>query len=489
MSDLRAHKCGICVTHTLHDCYGCEDSLSHRGQEVTGIYGQATDGKIFCLKWLGPPRRRFDLLDMHKIFPPGRDFHTFGGHNRYATTGEKDARKLLEAGHPHVIGGEVEDRGDHLIIRDAEMAIIHNGEVPPAYLADIGSPALRTNCDSERLLHFIRQHGPEETLRLIPGAYTLAYADIRTNKTIVLRDRTGIRPGVLGQKDNKYVVASEDIAFRKNGARLIEDLEPGSIYYLYPDGRCGIKRQVSLGPRHLCFFELHYFAHAGSTIDGIPVQYVRHLLGQQLARRFPFPKADLVTYLPRCPEPAALAYATSLGLPFANLFYKQHQERSFIGSTVADRRESIKRNLHLLPQLEILYLISENPVVCSTLEYLRGKTVVLIDDSTVRGNNGVRARRILKAAGVKRVILLTITPPVGIIGADRINRGCPYGVDTPPDTTDFVSRGRTEAQISRKLGMTTRQLPLADLVQVYRQIGRNIDDFCTFCIGGPRPFE
>ncbi len=488
MSDLVQCKCGICVTHTLHDCYNFLYSLSHRGQEVTGIYGQATDGKIFCLKWLGPPKRVFDLTDMHKIFSTGREFHTFGGHVRYATQGEKIPRQLLESGHPHVIGGEIEDHGDHLFISNAEMALIHNGEVAAEHLGSIDCRRITTDCDSERLLHFIRQNGPDQTLRTIPGSYTLAYVDIRTSKTIVLRDQTGIRPGVLGQKDNMFVMASEDIAFRKNGARLIEDLEPGSIYYLYPDGRCGPHRQVAVGSHHLCFFELHYFSHPGSTVDGIPIHNIRRLLGQALARRFPFPGADLVTYLPRCPEPAALAYAAELGLPFANIFYKANQERSFIGSTPRSRRESIKRNLNLLPSLEITYMISENPIVYNSRSFLKGKTVIVIDDSIVRGNNSRRVKEILcQEAGVKKVIFLSYTPPVGIIGSDGLPRGCNFGVDMHPEGA-FISRNRSEDQICQALHMTVRQLPLADLAAVYHQFGRSLDDFCTFCIGGPRPF-
>ncbi len=487
MSDLLQCRCGVCVTHTLHDCYGFLDALAHRGQEVTGIYGQATDGKIFCLKWLGPPKRVFDLTDMHKIFSTGQDFHTFGGHVRYATRGEKDPRRLLVAGHPHVIGGEIEDRGDHLFIANAEMALVHNGEINPIHLAAAAGTATRTECDSERLLHVIRKQGPEETLRKIPGAFTLAYADIRTNKTLVLRDRTGIRPGVLGQKDNKYVMASEDIAFRKNGARLIEDLEPGSLYHLYPDGRCGPQRGIATGPRRLCFFELHYFSHPGSTIDGIPIQFVRRLLGQELARRFPFPGADLVTYLPRCPEPAALAYATALGLPFANIFYKANQERSFIGSTTQSRRQSITRNLNLLPSLEVTYMISENPIVYNTREFLRGKSIIVIDDSIVRGNNSRRVYEICRQAGVKRLTFLSYSPPVGIIGDDGNPRGCCYGVDMHPDSK-FISRGRSEEAISRALHMTVRQLPADALAEVYHQIGRDVSDFCTFCIGGSEPF-
>lgn len=481
--------CSICVGHTLQGCHDLSNSQKHRGREATGIGAQGADGKITCVKSIGPPRGLFDLVDMHDLFPRQAGFHTFWGHTRYATQDEKDPRALLLASHPHVIGGDVEDHGDHLIITNADMALVHNGEVDPRYLLGIPTEhLLKTRCDSEKLLHYLAWRGPEETLRRIPGAYTLAFADSRTNLTTVLRDRHGIRPGVLGQKDGKHVIASEDIAFSENGARLIADLEPGSLYHLYPDGRCEPRRVVTGSPRRLCFFEIQYFSHTGSIVDGIPIQYVRGLLGRQLARRYPFPKVDLVTYLPRTPESAARAYADELGLPFAKVFYKPNSERSFIGSTTGSRQQSIRRNLHLLPFLEITNLPG-NSILCVSREFLRGKTVLVEDDSLIRGNNGERAQKLLQEAGVAEIILATHTPPVGIVGADGASRGCNYGVDMHPDTTEFVSRGRTEAQISEAMGMTVRQLPLADVAEVYRQIGRNIDDFCTFCVGGPRPFE
>jgi len=115
-------KCGICVAHTLHDVYSFIKSLQHRGRECCGIFAFG-ENNIDVIKWVGNVSR-VDLIDLHKIFPAHK-YHTYGAHVRYATKGRED--KILEDAHPHVIGGEIDNRGDHIIIRNCDAAIIHNG--------------------------------------------------------------------------------------------------------------------------------------------------------------------------------------------------------------------------------------------------------------------------------------------------------------------------------------------------------------------------
>ena len=152
--------------------------------------------------------------------------------------------------------------------------------------------------------------------------------------------------------------------------------------------------------------------------------------------------ADLVTYLPRCPEVAARSFAKKRELPFEPVFYKMRGERSFQGSTAGERKESIGQNLHLLPGMN---------------KKLRGKTVILLDDSIVRGNNSKRARDLLhEEAQVKKAYLVSYTPPIGIIGDDGVPRGCTFGVDMPPDPKpgeEFIARNRTIEEISEAMEM------------------------------------
>ena len=224
------HNCGLCVAHTLHDSYSFIRSLQHRGREAAGI-AAVGDARIDVIKWQGGVDR-FDVTDLHKILP-SPNYHTYMAHVRYATRGRKD--QILEDAHPHVVGGEVEFRGNHVLISNCELAAVHNGQVEREFYAAVPSDRVSASCDTEALLHLYRQRGEYDLLSEVPGAYTIAIADTRKRDVIVVRDRSGIKPGVLGWKDGKFGVASEDIAFRKNGGEFIEDLE--SWRHLLPDTR------------------------------------------------------------------------------------------------------------------------------------------------------------------------------------------------------------------------------------------------------------
>lgn len=471
MEDVVRHNCGFCVAHTLHDAYSFLRSLQHRGREAAGI-AAVGEGRIDVIKWAGGVDK-FDITDLHKIFP-SPSYHTYMAHVRYATRGRKDA--ILSDAHPHTLGGQVERRGNHILIRDCEMAAVHNGQVDLSHVDDLDLSRMQSTCDTEALLYLYRRDGEQKFLRTIPGAYSMAIADYRKRDVIVMRDRTGIKPGVLGWKDGKYGVASEDIAFRKNGGEYIEDLEPGSVYYLSPEGDYSKESLVEPDVRH-CFFEWNYVADVDSIMNLISARRVRETLGEVLAEEFQPNDAELVTYLPRCPEVAARRYAQKAKLPFEPVFYKMRGERSFQGSTAQDRKRSIDENLHLLPGLQ---------------QHLTGKTVILIDDSIVRGNNSVRATQLLIDAGVKKVYLVSYTPPIGIIPADGVPRGCMFGVDMPPDPPageGFIARGRDQAQISEAMGLPVVYVSVAGMHRAFSRLGLESGQLCTYCIGGAHPYS
>ena len=473
MSEEIGHNCGLCVTHSLRDAYLFIQSLQHRGREATGIAAIGNE-RIDVVKWKGPVNT-FDLTDLYKIFP-SHDYHSYMAHVRYATRGRKD--QILKDAHPLVIGGKEENRGNHILIRDCELVGVHNGQVNEEYLGEVDKDTLRTGCDTEALLHFFRNKGEEEFLKQIPGSYTIAIADRRRKDIVVLRDRTGIKPGVLGWKDGKYGMASEDVAFRKNGGEFIEDLDPGSVYYLTPEGNFRKQRVTESRIAH-CFFEWNYLSDYESVLNGISVRKARELLGKILAEEFHPDDADLVTFLPRCPEAAARSYARKTGIPFMPLFYKMRGERAFQGSTVDDRKKSINENLHLSPR------INELPIK----EFLKGKSIISIDDSMVRGNNSKRERNLLyEIAGAKKVYHVNYTPPIGIVGKDGVPRGCMFGVDMPPDD-NFIARGRTQEEISDEMNMPVVYISLEGMLKVYKELGISEENLCTYCIGGRHPFE
>ena len=471
MSEEVRHNCGFCVAHTLHDAYRFIRSLQHRGREATGI-AAVGDGRIDVIKWAGGVDR-FDVTDLHKIFPSPR-YHTYMAHVRYATRGRKD--QILEDGHPHVVGGEPEFRDNHILISDCEMAAVHNGQVEREYYGEVTPEQLKTTCDTEGLLRLYRQCGEYEFLRQVPGAFAMAIADRRKRDVIAIRDRTGIKPGVLGWKDGKYGVASEDIAFRKNGGEFIEDLEPGSLYYLTPEGDYSRTNLFDPAPAY-CFFEWNYITDVDSIINGVSVRRIRETLGEVLVEEFHPGHVDLVTYLPRCPEVAARSYAKKAKIPFEAVFYKMRGERSFQGTTSTDRQKSIGENLHLLPGMA---------------QALKGKTVILLDDSIVRGNNSRRARDLLyEGCQVKKAYLVSYTPPIGVIGVDGIPRGCMFGVDMPPQPPpgdEFIARGRTQEEISLEMKMPVVYLSLAGMLKAFKKAGIPENQLCTYCIGGGHPF-
>jgi len=455
------------MAHTLHDTYSFMDSLQHRGREAGGIAALGY-GRIDVIKWKGTVDR-VDLEDLYKIFP-SPSYHSYLGHIRYATRGRKD--EILEDAHPHVIGGKIQNRKNHILITDCDMAIVHNGQVDRKYMEGIDKSVLKTGCDTEALLHFFKERGEHEILKKIPGAYTMAIADKKRKDVIVLRDRTGIKPGTLGLKDGKYVVVSEDIALRKNDGETIENLEPGCVYYLKAEGGY-TKKKVVEPKRASCFFEFNYISHADSVIDRVSVRALREAIGEQLAEEFNPSDVEMVTFLPRCPKPAAINFSKKINKPFVPIFYKLRGERAFQGSTPDDRKNSIEENLHLLPNAK---------------NKLKGKIVVVIDDSTVRGNNLRREKELLEEAEVKKCYHVNYTPPIGIVGEDGVPRGCMFGVDMPPDD-NFIARNRTAEEISEKIGIDVHYMSIEGMLKAFEKIGLRKDELCTFCIGGKHPFE
>lgn len=359
---------------------------------------------------------------------------------------------------------------------NCDAVIVHNGQVNQEYLALPENCRLNTTCDSEALLNKYMISDEKEIIKSIPGAYSLAIASKNSRNVIVLRDKAGMRPGALGWKDGKYIAASEDIAFVKNGGRFIEDLEPGYTYYLFPEG--GYKRE-KIAEKNLkhCFFEYNYISNADSVIDGVSVRRLREVLGIELAKEFPL-DADIVTFLPRCPEVAARNYAEKLGIEFAHIFYKTRGERSFLGSTSEERKQSISNNLYVLPRIKGRDI----------KEFLKGKTIVIIDDSTIRGNNSKRAVEILKQeADIKKIYFINYTPKIGIIPEDGIPRGCLYGVDMPPED-NFIARNATSEEISEAIGAEVLFMSKEGMLNVFEKLGIPKENLCYFCIGGAKPF-
>ncbi|MBN2101913.1 MAG: hypothetical protein JW716_03515 [Candidatus Aenigmarchaeota archaeon] len=479
MSEFIGHNCGIAITYTLHDAHNFLYSLQHRGRDAAGI--AAVGDTIDILKWQGSVKR-FDLAELHKHFPDGR-YQYFIAHNRYATRGRKD--RVLQDAHPHHIGGKVTDYGTYIIVRGAKKAIVHNGQIETESL-NIDKSRLMSGSDSEALLHYYDKHGThgeERVLQDIPGSYSAIIADTSREGAIVIRDRYGIRPAALGWKDNKFVAASEDIAIRKNGGSFREDIKPGSVYYLYPDGKYDFEQIIKSPYLALCKFEQLYLADPESVIDGIPVIVVQQQMGTMLARESP-KDADIVSFAPRRSEAAARAYANELGLPFVHLLTKESALRSFQGPYQKEREEAIQRNLHLLnpPYFERRGDIRRE---------FKGAITDIVDDSIIRGTVGSTIAALVKPLDIIPR-LRSYTPYIGRIRKDGVKTGCYDGVDMPPEETadhKFVARGRNSRGISKAIGMDTRALSVRGMKSAFRKAGMDPNNLCTFCIGGRHPYR
>ncbi len=474
VNDLR-HNCGFCVAYSLHDAYKMVRNLQHRGRDAVGV-ACIGPNRIDVIKWAGEANR-FDLDDLQDLFP-AHMYHTYMGHVRYATRGRKD--KILQDAHPHVMGGRVETHEGFVVIRNCDAAVVHNGQVDTKYLNGFDPGCLTSGCDSEAILYRYKDILERQFIREVPGAFSMAIADKERKDVMVMRDMFGVRPAAIGRKDGKYVIASEDRAIDKIGGDFVANLEPGAISYMTPEGNIRIDQVVQSPGLSHCFFEWNYLAHKKSTMDDLFVDLLRRNLGRRCAQEFPFVhERAVVTYLPRCPKPAAEAYAHALGLPLIPAFLKMRGERSFLGATQEDRNISIKKNLYLN----------------STYAHmLKGAFVIVLEDSTIRGTNSARAAQLLEEAGAEYSTLINYTDMIGIFNESGGLSGCTEGVDMPP-SDNFIARdtegnrNRTWDEISELVGIDVCYLKAEAMLEEYAKLGMDPNNLCTKCIGGPDPFE
>jgi amidophosphoribosyltransferase len=479
MSDDTQENCGIVLAHSLHDTYRMIDALNNRGRDAAGIAGVRTDGKVDAIKWEGSPRA-FSLDTLHGLFSDSdKQYMYFFGHVRYATRGRKD--KLLHDAHPHVIGGNKEQRRGHIIIRDADAGIVHNGQTDKDFIYGlVDNKNFETDCDTEAFLHFFHEYGIRETMEQLPGSYSCVIFDnsIDNQKTVALRDRHGIMPCWLGYKDGKYIVSSEDNAIYDVGGKPIREVSPGEAIVIDKNGQIKFEQVVSPVPR-FCFFMFQYFMHENSTFAGIRIADFRRNLGYQLYSELPINDIDIVTYAPRAPKFTAHGYAERLARKnkvdyekvFKEMLYKPRDERSFLQPDQIQRTNSIGSNLFVFDNINV-----EN------------KTVGIIDDSIVRGVVSKKAVELVKGLGAKKVYYISATPPIGP-EINGVKHGCYYGVDINPYSNEFAIRlyGSPEG-IGKEIGAEVFYMSHKGLFKVFRDFNLQENMLCSHCIGGPKPF-
>ena len=421
-------------------------ALQHRGQESAGI--AVSDGEsVHMEKGMGLVSQVFNEEKLAAL--PG---HMGIGHTRYSTTGASVLRNAQPIYCQSKVGEIAVAHNGNLINADAiRQRLIASGET------------LDTTADSEVIARLMVRHlqqlTPEEavsaTMQELEGAY--ACVVLTPNLVIGFRDPNGVRPLVVGKVRGGIVMASESCAFGPIGAEIIRELEPGELAVVDEDGLRFAQAAPSKRPA-MCLFEFIYFARPDSNIYGNTLYGVRERMGEQLAREHPV-DADIVVPVPDSGIPAALGYSEQSGIPYREGMTKsRYIHRTFIQPDPTMRKLGVRMKL--------------TPLV----EHLRGKRIVLVDDSIVRATTTTQIVRMLFEAGAREVHVRITAPP--------IMHPCFYGIDMA-SKGELAAAIMTIEQIRAKIGATT--LGYLSLDGACAAAGRSRDHFCHACFTGEYP--
>lgn len=432
------------------------NALQHRGQESAGIIAFNQNNQASLMRDMGLVNQIFTEDNLQAL-----EGYLSLGHVRYSTTG-----------HSEVCNAQP------ITISDSKyktLALAHNGNLTNAdelrkNLVQKGKKII-SNADSELLIHLIKEELAQaqnefEILQALKsgltqakGAFSLSIA-LGGEYLVGVRDLHGIRPLVLGKISGGLVLASETCALDIVGAEFVREIEAGEIILIDKNLQTKSLFLSEIKPK-FCLFELIYFARPDSLMQNIQVNAYREELGKQLACTTPIPpNADLVIGVPDSGTPAAIGYAQASGVSFANgLIKNRYIGRTFIQPTQAIRQLGIKLKLNPLPSV------------------IKGKIIIVIDDSIVRGNTPNKLVKLLKEAGAKEVHLRISSPP--------ILWGCFYGIAMKDH--ELIARrlnGDIEA-IRNEIGADS--LAYLDLENALKITSQNPQNFCTACFNGDYP--
>ncbi len=426
-------------------------ALQHRGQEAAGIV--SSDGMQFY------PHRALGLV--------GDEFssaeviarlkgHQAIGHVRYSTTGETLLRNAQPLYADFSFGG---------------FAVAHNGNLTNASglrteLIERGS-LFQSTSDTEVIIHLIaRSKKGSVEARLIDalgrleGAYSLVC--LSREGMVGVRDPMGVRPLVLGELNGAFVLASETCALDIIGARYVRDIEAGEMVVITEEGLRSLF-PLAREKSRFCVFEYVYFARPDSTIDNRNVYTARKQIGRELARESGV-AADLIVPVPDSGVPAALGYAEAAGIPFELGIIRNH----YVGRTFIEPTDQVR---HLGVKLK------HN----ASAAMLRGRRVILVDDSIVRGTTSKKIVQMVRDAGAAEVHMRIASPPT--------THSCFYGVDTP-SRDQLMAANMTVPEMAAALQVDS--LAFLSIDGLYRAMGEHARDngspqFCDACFTGDYP--
>ncbi len=451
----RREECGIIgiasreKREMAHDLYFGLFALQHRGQESAGIAVAYEPRKIYYYKKMGLVNEVFDE-DKLAAFPHSR----LGiGHVRYSTTGSSNVVNAQ----PVVFYG-----------RCGRMAVAHNGNI--VNCDAIKSRLIRkghifqSSIDSEVIAALINLYADEgiekgvmRACAELVGAYALVV--LADDKLVAVRDPMGLKPLCVGTLGGDIVFASETCALDALGATVIRDLSPGEVVTV--DEGLDMKSEfLPEAHRRSCIFEYVYLARGDSRIDGVNVYDARYECGKMLAERFKI-DADVVAGVPDSAIVSARGYSEVSGVPYVDALSKnRYIGRTFIQPSQSMRENSVKIKLNAMRS------------------NIRGKRLILIDDSIVRGTTSRKIVSLLRENGAKEVHMLIASPIVAF--------PCFFGVDM--ESKDRLIGGyKNEEEICKAIGADSlHYLPLECLTKA---CGGCKSDFCTACFDGDYPIE
>jgi amidophosphoribosyltransferase len=421
-------------------------ALQHRGQESAGIV--SSNGKaLIAHRGMGLVADIFNSDILSKL-----EGTSAIGHNRYSTTGSTSIQNCQPLTVNHKRGG---------------LALAHNGNlVNFAELREMleeHGTVFQSSSDSEVMIHLIAaSHAPTlpeqlaEALSQVKGAYSLVV--LTEHQLIAVRDPHGFRPLVLGKLNDATIVTSETCALDLVRAEYIREIEPGEMVVVDENG---VHSHRISGPAPLkrCIFEYVYFARPDSLLYGRNVYSVRKMQGRALARECPA-IADIVVPVPDSGNAAALGFAEESRLPFEMALIRSH----YVGRTFIEPRQSIR---HFGVKIKF------NPVA----EFLRGRRIVLIEDSLVRGTTLRKVIPMLRQAGAREVHMRIAAPPT--------THSCFYGIDTPT-REELLASSHTVEQIRRYITADSLGYLSWDGLYSFME-GR--EGFCDACFTGNYPVE
>lgn len=422
-------------------------ALQHRGQESAGIVAVDGRGRARGHRGMGLVNDIFSHTLLREL--PG---DVAIGHTRYSTTGSS----VLANAQP----GFVNYHG-------GPLALAHNGNLTNAQalrddLVRKGS-LFQSSSDSEVLVHLIARseaRAPEDqildALERVEGAYSLLLLIGRTLYAIV--DPRGFRPLVLGALGAGWVLASETCALDIVGATPVRELQPGE-WLKIEDGRVLELPPLPAKAPHRCVFELVYFSRPDSVVFGHSVDRVRRALGRELAKEHPAPGADCVFSVPDSANAMALGYAEQAGLKLEHGLIRNHYVgRTFIHPTQTARTAKVR--------------IKFNPV----RDVIAGRSVVVVDDSIVRGTTSRELMQMIRQSGAREVHLRIASPP--------ITGPCHYGIDTPT-RAELIAANHDLEDIRRHVGVDS--LAYLSLDGMLRAASGLDGGYCHACFSGRYP--